>query len=78
MISTTEQTETAPETKASKKAAAGARRANVTPAKGKAGKKATPAKKAPKSAKKATGARDGSTNGGKVSSLADRGRQRNQ
>jgi hypothetical protein len=60
MISTAEQTETAPETKASKKAAAGARRANVAPAKGKAGKKAAPAKKAPKSAKKATGARDGS------------------
>jgi hypothetical protein len=60
MISTAEQTETAPETKASKKATAGARRANVTPAKGKARKKATPAKKAPKSAKKATGARDGS------------------
>jgi hypothetical protein len=60
MISTAEQTETEPETKASKKATAGARRANVTPAKGKAGKKAAPAKKAPKSAKKATGARDGS------------------
>jgi hypothetical protein len=60
MISTAEQTETAPETKAIKKAAAGARRANVAPAKGKAGKKAAPAKKAPKSAKKATGARDGS------------------
>ena len=60
MISTAEQTETAPKTKASKKATAGARRANVAPAKGKAGKKAAPAKKAPKSAKKATGARDGS------------------
>jgi hypothetical protein len=60
MISTTEQTETAPETKATKKASAGARRANVAPAKAKAGKKATQAKKAPKGAKKAAGARDGS------------------
>ena len=50
---TTEQTETAPETKATKKATAGARRANVAPTKAKSGKKATPAKKAPKSAKKA-------------------------
>jgi hypothetical protein len=40
--------------------AAGARRANVAPAKGKVGNKTTPAKKAPKSAKKATGARAGS------------------
>ena len=65
MKSTPEQTETAPaaatiETKATKNAATGARRANVAPAKGKAGKKATPAKKAPKGAKKAGGARDGS------------------
>jgi hypothetical protein len=51
MISTTEQTETAPETKATKKATAGARRANVAPAKRKAGKKATPKKKAPRSAR---------------------------
>jgi hypothetical protein len=51
MISTTEQTETAPETKAAKKATGGARRANVAPAKGKAGKKATPKKKAPRSAR---------------------------
>src|SRR5579864_6373036 len=58
MISSTEQTETAPETKATKKAAAGARRANVAPAKGKAGKKATPKKKAPKSAR--PDAREGS------------------
>ena len=46
----TEQTETTPETKATKKAASGARRANVAPAKAKAGKKATPKKKAPRSA----------------------------
>jgi hypothetical protein len=55
---TTEQTETAPETKATKKATAGARRANVTPAKGKAGKKATHKKKAPRSAR--NDAREGS------------------
>jgi len=58
MISTTEQTETAPETKATKKAARGARRANVSPAKGKAGKKASPKKKAPRSAR--NDAREGS------------------
>jgi hypothetical protein len=56
MKSTTEQTETAvlaatAETRASKKAPAGARRANVAPAKAKAGKKATPKKKAPRSAR---------------------------
>jgi Protein of unknown function (DUF3489) len=55
---TTEQTETAPEAKATKKAAAGARRANVAPANPKAGKKATPKKKAPKSAR--NDAREGS------------------
>ena len=60
MAATTEQTETAPETKATQKATRGARRANVAPAKGKAGKKATPKKKAHKSAKKAPGAREGS------------------
>jgi hypothetical protein len=38
---TTEQTETAPETKAMKKATRAPRRANVAPAKAKAGKKAT-------------------------------------
>jgi hypothetical protein len=52
MKSTPEQTETAPsaatiETKATKKAVAGARRANVASGKGKAGKKAAPKKKAP-------------------------------
>jgi hypothetical protein len=45
MTSTIEQTET-PETKAAKKAAAGARRANVVSGKGKARKNATPRKKA--------------------------------
>jgi hypothetical protein len=63
MKSITEHTETAPgavtpETKATKKAAVGARRATVAPAKGKAGKKATPKKKAPKSAR--NDAREGS------------------
>jgi hypothetical protein len=55
---TTEQTETAPETKATKKATAGARRANLAPAKAKAGKKATPKKKTPRSAR--NDAREGS------------------
>ncbi len=58
MISTTGQTETAPETKAAKKATAGARRASVAPAKRKAGKKATPKKKTPESAR--NDAREGS------------------
>ena len=63
MKSTAEQTEMAPtaaatETKATKKANAGARRANVAPAKSKAGKKATPKKKASKSAR--NDAREGS------------------
>jgi hypothetical protein len=51
MTTITEQTETAPETKATKKASRGARRANVRPAIGKAAKKATPKKKAPKNAR---------------------------
>jgi hypothetical protein len=60
----TEETATAPDTageeqpKGSKKAALRPRRAPVTPAKGKSGKKATPAKKAPTGAKKAKGAKD--------------------
>jgi hypothetical protein len=58
MTSTIEQTETAPETKAAKKATARARRANVAHAKAKAGKKAAPKKKAPRSAR--NDARDGS------------------
>ena len=57
MTSTIEQTETAAEPKATKKASAGARRANAAPAKGKAGKKAAP-KKAPRSAR--NDAREGS------------------
>ena len=58
MTSTNETTETAPETKATKKAAAGARRAKVAPAKAKAEKKATAKKKAPRSAR--NDAREGS------------------
>jgi hypothetical protein len=63
MKSTTEQTETAVpaatnETKTTKKAATGARRANVEPVKAKAGNKATPKKKAPRSAR--NDAREGS------------------
>ena len=42
MISTTEQTETALETKATQKATAGARRANVAPAKGEGGEEGHP------------------------------------
>jgi len=51
MTSTSEQTETAPETKATKKATGGARRANVAPAKTKPGTKASTKKKAPRSAR---------------------------
>lgn len=63
MKSTTEQTETAPtaatfEQKTTKKAVAGARRANVAPGKAKAGKKAASKKKAPRSAR--NDAREGS------------------
>jgi hypothetical protein len=58
MIANTVQTETVSETKATKKPAAGARRADVAPAKGKAGKKASPKKKAPRSAQNE--AREGS------------------
>ncbi len=54
----TEQTETTSETKGTKKAGAGARRTNVASAKTKAGKKAVPKKKTPKSAR--NDAREGS------------------
>jgi hypothetical protein len=61
MIST-DATETAlapaEEQRAPKKARAGKHAAHVAPARGKTAKKATPAKKAPKGAKKATVARD--------------------
>jgi hypothetical protein len=57
MTSTSEQTEMS-ETKTTKKAVAGARRASVASSKSKAGKKATPKKKAPKSSR--NDAREGS------------------
>jgi hypothetical protein len=57
---TTEATTTAAKPKGNKKAPAAPRRAPVTPKKAKAGKKATPAKKAPKGATKAKGSREGS------------------
>jgi len=65
MISTAEAMETAlaPAAEAPKTApsATSAKRArNIAPKKAKSGKKATPPKKAPKSARKAAGARDGS------------------
>ena len=65
MTSTSEQTETAPETKAAKKATRGARGANVAPAKAKAGKKATPKKKAPRSA------RNNAREGNKTAAILD-------
>jgi len=66
MITIAEETETAQATatgdqpKATKKATVAKRARNVAPAKGKSGNKASPAKKAPKGAKKASGGRDGS------------------
>jgi hypothetical protein len=62
--SITEETGTTPATavkaKPNKEARVGARRAHVAPKKGKPGKKASPAKKAPKGRNKAGTARDGS------------------
>jgi hypothetical protein len=64
MTSITEEagaaTATAAQPKATKKARVAPRRAHVAPKKGKAGKKASPPKKAPKGGKKAGSARDGS------------------
>ena len=65
MISIAEATEdatvpTAEGPRATKKASAGARRAHVAPKKGKASKKASPGKRAPKTAKEASLTRDGS------------------
>jgi len=64
MISILEATETAPVAvvalKAATKARVGKQGAHVAPAKGKAAKKASPKKKAPKGATKAKGTRDGS------------------
>ena len=66
MTSIAEETETAKaeaaseQPKAAKKAHVGKRAGHVAPKKAKSGKKATPPKKAPKGAKKAGAARDGS------------------
>jgi hypothetical protein len=65
MTSIAEATETASAPaaeaqKGTKRARDGARRAHVAPKKAKSGRKASPAKKAPKGAKRDTGARDGS------------------
>jgi hypothetical protein len=74
---TTEETGTAAATaagdkpKATKKPRAGARRANVAPAKDKAGKKATPAKKAPKGAKKGGSSKPEARNGSKTAQILD-------
>ncbi|MGH9593285.1 MAG: DUF3489 domain-containing protein [Bryobacteraceae bacterium] len=64
---------TAEELKPKKKATAGARRAHVASAKGKAGKKTTAAKKAPPSAKKAKGAKTaaGARDGSKTATILD-------
>ena len=65
MTTLIEETGTTPATaasdkpKATKKAGAGARRAHVAPKKAKAGRNATPPKKAPTGAKKAKGAKTG-------------------
>ena len=66
MTTSIEETEKASATaaaeppKATRKARDGARGAHGAPKKAKTGKKTSPARKAPKGAKKATGARDGS------------------
>jgi len=76
MTSNTEQAETAQpgETTAASpknKANAGARRANVAPAKPTSGKKAPPTKKAPKSAKQAKGAKPAARDGSKTAKVLD-------
>ena len=76
MTSTAEQSETAlappeGEPKATKKARVSARRAHLAPAKVKAGKKASPAKKVPKARTKAEGAREG-TKAAKILDLLKR------
>jgi len=78
MTSTTE-TETTPEalveepkaSKATKKAHAGARRANVAPAKAKSGKKVAPTKKPPERAKKAKVAKPETRDGSKTAKILD-------
>jgi hypothetical protein len=70
MTTITEQTETA-ETKATKKPRVGERRANVAPAKAKAGKKATPAKKTARARTKAKVAKIGARSGSKTATILD-------
>jgi hypothetical protein len=70
MTTVTEQTETA-ETKATKKPRVTPRRANVAPAKGKAGKKATPAKKAAKARERANVSKPGVRSGTKTAKVLD-------
>jgi hypothetical protein len=63
MTTKTEENEAAPATatdEQTKKASHAPRRAHVAPKKGKSGKKASPAKKAPRGAEKANTVRDGS------------------
>ena len=59
------------QTKANKKATAGARRAPVAPAKRKAGKKATPGKKAPKGRTKAKAAKPEARDGSKTAKILE-------
>lgn len=59
-IEETAQNVAAEQPKATTKASVGKRSRNVAPKKGKASKPATPAKKAPKGARKAKGTREGS------------------
>jgi len=74
---TTEETGTAAppaasdKPKATKKPRAGARRAHVAPAKTKADKKATPAKRAPKGAKKGGPAKSEARDGSKTAQILD-------
>ena len=70
MITVTEQTETA-QTEATKKTRVGARRASVAPAKGKAGKNAAPAKKAPTGRTKAKVAKPGVRSGTKTAKILE-------
>jgi hypothetical protein len=57
--------------KPAKRAARSQRRAPVAPAKGKAGRKATPAKKAPQGARKAKAAKTGAREGSKTAKVLD-------
>jgi hypothetical protein len=71
LTSITEQTGTPAETKATKNARVGARRAQVATPKPKPGKKATPAKKAPTGRGKAKVAKPGAREGSKTARILD-------